>query len=389
MMIRPICLAAVLWAPAAWAADPCEGINLKQGVVNTARALAVAEQLPQTDLACAQAVGAALKERGGVRAVTVAVRLPDALRVGKLGQTVGNAYAAALAKGGVPEARISTVVPAASHGERNSVAITFTERRAKRPVGRIDAAEGEVTAGRNKAALKPVRAGDPLKAQTLVQTAASSTSWVALADGSRIKLLPETLLKLGRMYLNDDLKRVVKLDLMGGRIEADVKAGGEGANFEITSGAAVAGVRGTYFRMAGGEDGTRIETTEGLVALTSEGKTVEVKAGFGVKVEPGKPPSAPIALLAAPKVSGPFKGAASKKTLLKWAKVTGAKGYRVEVARDAEFVYDARALDTRKVRLRVRNLKLPAGKWYWRIRAVDGDGFGGRSSKVYAFEWGG
>ncbi len=386
-------LLVFLLAPFAWAQAPkpdaCGGIALKEGVVRTARRLTVAAKLPKGDLACAKAIGQALKRRGGVRAVTVAVRLPDSLRTGPLGQQVADAYAKAIAAGGVPEARVSTVVPAAAHGEQNTLALSFTARRGKKPVGRIDAAEGKVTAGRSKAKMKPVRTGDPLRAQTLVGTGKASTSWVALADGSRVKLLPETLIKLGRMYLDDDLKRVVKLDLQGGKIEADVKSGGKGSNFQITSGAAVAGVRGTHFRMAGGDDGTRIETLEGSVALTSEGKTVEVKAGFAAKAEPGKPPSAPIALLAAPKVTGPLKGSLAKGASLEWGGVTGASAYRVEIARDAEFVFDARAVDAPGTSLPAGTLQLPKGKWFWRVRGVDGDDFGGRSSKVYAFDWGG
>ncbi len=388
-MRRILCVFALPLCALAQGPDPCEGIALKDGVVRTARRLPVSDALGGPVLACAEAVGAALKARGGVRAVTVAVRMSDARRVGPLGQRVADAYVKALAKGGVPEARISSVVPSASHGERDSVAITFTERRGKRPVGRIDAAEGRVEAGKEKAKMQPARAGDALAAQSLVGTAAVSTAWVALADGSRVKLLPETLLKLGRMYLDEDLKRVVQLDLLGGKIEADVKSGGPGSKFEITSGAAVAGVRGTYFRMAGDAFGTRIETTEGTVALTSEGETVEVKAGFAAKVEAGKPPSAPVALLPAPEVEGPLKGAAAAGAALRWVAADGAASYRVEVARDAEFVYGARFLDTPGTTLPIAELKLVSGKWFWRVRAVDGDGFGGRSSKVYAFEWGG
>lgn len=386
-------LLALLLAQPTWAQAPrpdaCGGIALKEGVVNTARRLQVAARLPKGDLACATAVGRALKRRGGVRAVTVAVRLPDALRVGPLGEQVAAAYAKAVVAGGIPEARVSTVVPAAAHGEQNTLAITFTERRGNKPVGRIDAAQGKVTAGRSEPTMKPVRTGDTLAAQTLVGTGRSSTSWVALADGSRVKLLPETLLRLGRMYLDDDLKRVVNLDLRGGKIEAEVKSGGKGANFQITSGAAVAGVRGTRFRMAGGDDGTRIETLEGNVALTSEGETVEVKAGFAAKAEPGKAPSQPTALLAPPKVTGPLKGALAAGASLVWEGISGARSYRVEIARDAEFVFDARGVDAAATSLPVATLQLAKGKWFWRVRGVDGDDFGGRSSKVYAFDWGG
>ncbi len=380
--MRALLLVTLLANPAS-AGDACEGIVLKEGVVNTARQLVARAPTPAVDLACAKAVGARLAERGGVRSVTVAVRLPDAMRVDDRGEKIAQAYAAAMVEGGVPEARVSTVVPAAAKGEENTVALSFTERRAKRPVARVDSTEGKLRAGKDAKKMKAAKAGQSFKAQTWVATGAASATWLGLADGSRLKLLADTTLKLGRMSLNADLKREVKLELKKGKVEAEVRSGGKGSKFEIATGAGLAGVRGTTFRMAAGGDGTRLETLHGEVEISSGGKTVKVKEGFASKVKPGAPPAEPKALIDAPEVIGPFKGKIGGA--FGWKKVDCAEGYRVDLARDAEFTYSAMSVEVEGTALKTKSLakkgvKLTSGKWFWRVAGTDDEGFGGRTS---------
>lgn len=377
--------AALVVAPAtALAADPCEGIKMTDGTVATARRLLAQSTLAPADEGCVRAVGAALAGRGGVRSVTVAVRVSDAQRADGTGSKIGARYASLLAEAGVPEARISTVVPAAAHGEEGSVKVTFTERRAARPVARVDAVDGGVRAGPAEVDLQPVARGATLKADTYVATDATGGAWLELADGSRLRLGPNALLFIGKLHLNDDLERVVKLELKRGTVDADVRSGGQGSVFDVGTRSGVAGVRGTLFRLATDEGGTRVETLEGQVDLVEGEKAVPVPAGQGLLARPGTPLGAPVVLLGAPQVEGPLKGALAPGTSLRWRPVAGAASYRVELARDAEFSYGVQALPAPPAGLAVP-ATLAAGKWFWRVAPVDGDGFVGRPSKVYAF----
>ncbi len=382
---RALLAAALAVAPAtASAADPCEGIKMKDGTVATARRLLAQAALSPADEGCVRAVGAALAGRGGVRSVTVAVRVSDAQRADGTGSKVGARYASLLAEAGVPEARISTVVPAAVHGEEGSVKVTFTERRAARPVARVDAVDGAVRAGPAEADLQPVARGATLKADTYVATDASGGAWLELADGSRLRLGPNALLFIGKLHLNDDLKRVVKLELKRGTVDADVRSGGQGSVFDVGTRSGVAGVRGTLFRLATDDGGTRIETLEGQVDLVEGEKAVPVPAGQGMVAKAGTPLGAPVVLLGAPQVEGPLHGALAPGTSLRWQPVAGATAYRVELARDAEFSYGVQALPAPPEGLSVP-AALAAGKWFWRVAPVDGAGFVGRPSKIYAF----
>ena len=61
----------------------------------------------------------------------------------------------------------------------------------------------------------------------------------------------------------------------------------------------------------------------------------------------------------------------------------GAKRYLVEVASDAEFGRDLQTVQSTSARLAMPGLA--RGKYFWRVMAVDQDGFVGMPSKVFAF----
>ncbi len=147
-------------------------------------------------------------------------------------------------------------------------------------------------------------------------------------------------------------------------------------------------MRGTNFRLGGDDESMRLETLDGEVALTAEGQTVAVKAGFASTAKKGQPPAPPTAMLDPPKVEGPLQGVLGGQTL-RWSSVSGASAYQVEFARDAEFTYEVTAVRADDPALPAEALPLGSGKWYWRASGLDSDGFGGRTSKVYAFTWDG
>ncbi len=375
------CLAS---SAVAAAPDPCQGLLLRDGEVRTARRLPARAVLTADEEACARAAGAALVAAGGVRSVTIAVRLTDGQRAAGEAPTVAAAYTRSLVAGGVPEARISFVAPAATPGEAGQVALAYVERRADRPVARLDAVDGPVRRGPSRENLGPAARGDQLTPETWLSTGARASAWIELADGSRLRLGPDALLLVGRLFLNDQLRRVVKLQLERGQIEAVVTAGGQGSSFEISTRTTVAGVRGTRFRLTADENQSRLETLEGLVTLSRGSAEIGVGAGQGADVKGADAPS-PAPLLPAPGVIGPLTGPLAAGAALTFESVAGAVGYRVELARDAEFSYDTRALDGPAAGV-VPPSDLPGGRWFWRVAAVDARGLRGQPSKIHAFE---
>jgi hypothetical protein len=121
---------------------------------------------------------------------------------------------------------------------------------------------------------------------------------------------------------------------------------------------------------------TTLDVKRGNVKVKSNGKETRVGAGDSVRAQPGKPLRH---LLAAPAPLTPADGSLQKsaEVELTWQAVPGATGYAVEVAGASSFATTTLA-ERRDASPAL--LKLPAGTWYWRVVAVDGDGTRGKPS---------
>ncbi|MCB9738940.1 MAG: FecR domain-containing protein [Deltaproteobacteria bacterium] len=372
----------------AQAAAPCGGVQLEDGKVQTKQPLPAKAPLLGNDLNCATAVAAALKARPRLRSVTVAARVPSDRRGD--GAKIAAEWAKVIAASGVPQARISTIVPTGPAGSTPTVEIAYREPQ-PRPVALIQAMTGAVVAGADPKALENTSKGSKLTQGDHVQTAAGAVARLALADGSFVALLPNTLIKLGRVELTRDLKRAVRIDLIKGKVEAIAEPRGKGSSFDVVTRTAVAGVRGTRFRVGVGGGGkaeaTAVETVTGAVELSGTSGSKEkvmVVAGTASKVDEKGVPSKPRKLLPATSVEGPLFGAIRRDAVLRWKAVDGAKGYQVEFGGDGEIATGRVAFDISKNELAIP-ATLAGGHWFWRVAPVDADGFVGMPSKTFSF----
>lgn len=369
----------------AQAAEPCGGLAVDRGTVAVGQPLPATTSLDAGVKACLAAVAKDIGSRPALRTVTVSVRMPDADRLEGKGLTIANAYAEALAAAGVPRSRLSVVAPAANGGESASVAIAYTEKQSNQPIALAESVGGTVLAGQSEGSLAPIRGGAMLASKTLVQTKNDGRLTLGLADGSRLRLAERSMLSLGSLHLNEDLRRVVDLDLMSGKIEAHVAPGGEGSSFTVKTRTGVAGVRGTNFRVVADSDGTRVETLSGLVELTAPGgEAVEIPAGKKASINTDGTASAATDMLAAPQLTAPLKGDWALDKSLTWRRVRDANLYRVDLARDAEFTLDLITMTALKTKADLPET-LGSGKWFWRVTPQDREGNDGLPSRVYAF----
>jgi hypothetical protein len=334
---------------------------------------------------CARAIGEALVDRGTLAGVTIAVRLDEAARARLDGLKIAEQWAREIAAGGVPAERISKVVPAIVHGQEGTVHVTYSDSAAQRPVLSIESMSGDVSAGPSTKKLSPAKPGVTLPVGSVVKVE-SGAAWLALAEGSRLRLTEGTTVQVEELRYDESLRRVVRIQLLEGDLEADVRAAAAGSIFDLVSPGGTAAVRGTVFRMSvSRKRRTRLETLAGRVDLNGKKGQVSVAAGQGAAMEADGNVGNVRDLLPAPEVAGPRLGALKRDELLRWAEVNGADQYRVELARDAEFALEPQKRGSKKTDLGAAK-ELPDGKWFWRVAAVDGDEFVGRSSKVYAFK---
>ncbi len=126
---------------------------------------------------------------------------------------------------------------------------------------------------------------------TLIQVgdeilSASGTATIELADGSEVRISPNSRLIFNRLTQYGKAGMVdTRLRLNHGEIHTRVKPVMEGgARFEIETPSAVAAVRGTAFALQTSTKGTSLQVTEGEVDFGAPGKTQRIPAGFGANL---------------------------------------------------------------------------------------------------------
>jgi hypothetical protein len=323
-----------------------------------------------------------------VRALTVAAIVSDVERASGKGLASAKAVAAALVEAGMPKNRVFGLAPAPQRTDTLGISLRYVERAPEDVVARVAASGGAVFLGSDEATLKPAEPGMPVLVNELVKTGPNARVTIHLKDGSGIEVKPESMIKMPVLQVSSG-DRQVKIEVLHGGITADVRKAAQTSRFEASSRVSVASVRGTLFRFGVEDSGaTRLETLEGLVAITPSAtpnaKPVEVPAGQGTVVSAEGKASPPKALPQAPRADAPLKGALGPESRFEWQPVPDAAQYRVELARDADFVVEPQVQSVAATTLSWPET-LAKGKWFWRVTAVNGDGFQGPPSKVYAF----
>lgn len=134
----------------------------------------------------------------------------------------------------------------------------------------------------------------PLDENTLIRVgdeilSASGTATVELADGSEVRISPNSRLIFNRLTQYGKAGMVdTRLRLHRGEVHTRVKPVMEGgARFEIETPSAVAAVRGTVFALQTSSTGSSLQVTEGTVDFGAPGKVRRIPAGYGASLSTG------------------------------------------------------------------------------------------------------
>lgn len=220
----------------------------------------------------------------------------------------------------------------------------------------------------------PLAAGTALSQGADIQTGKDGYVTVQLADGSQITLQSATSAKLesaknyGGVGVFESVVR-----LLFGRVETRVAKQGGSDRFEVKTPTASMGVRGTQFRASSDESGkiATSEVTEGKVAAAAAGipSQVALNAGFGTRIEEGKAPLPPVALIPAPNTA--TLPGLQERTLIRFRldPLDRAASYRAQVALDRDFQRVVAEVKSNTPEIRVTDL--PDGNYFLRVRGVD------------------
>lgn len=240
----------------------------------------------------------------------------------------------------------------------------------------------------------PAVTGARLSAGAVVRTGADGYITLRTHDASLIALQPRSearIASLGKFVNTDILSTFVRL--ISGRVEALVNKLNGQSRFEVQTDLAIAGVRGTRFRVAtaaaSAEARARAQTEviEGAVSFVASGAApgetpVSVAAGYGSVTDDNGRPRPATALLPAPQIDA--RDALQERLVVRFRfpAVAGAGNYRAIVATDREFrqgVADG-AFTTPEIKFG----DLADGEYFLRARAIDASGLEGRDA-VFQF----
>jgi hypothetical protein len=255
--------------------------------------------------------------------------------------------------------------------------------------GTLQSAHGAVTING-----LPAQAGSAVPEGARVQTAAGSSAVVKLADGSTVQLMPRSLAEVvsSHGYAMKDPASSISTTWFSGAIRliegvldiAAEKTAKRKDPMNVTTPTSNVGIRGTQFRVAYEDSSSRAartEVIEGRVRADNPAQAsgADVAAGFGVAIKPTEREVKVVALLPALANSAlpetVQRTREGNRAVWQVGALTGAVGYRAELAQDAAFaqiVSDAKspspALDFSSA---------PNGSYFARVRGFDGNGIEG------------
>jgi len=164
----------------------------------------------------------------------------------------------------------------------------------------------------DKSSARPLRKNDMLRGGDEVATEAGSRLELFLPDSSRVRFDENSRFRILEVSCGEENARDVSINVAFGKAWANVvRTAGRRGNFELRSQNAVAGVRGTIYRMnVDNDQSALVKVYGGQVYVSGGGK-------------PGN--SAPVAIEAPSKISGPRSISGPRKvTMEEWTVIIKA-----------------------------------------------------------------
>ena len=243
----------------------------------------------------------------------------------------------------------------------------------------------------------PLKAGDTVPLGSAVKTGAASLALLELADGSRIKIMPNSLTEVltsTNYTMRDNSKEGRSnwfsglLRLTTGALEAVAsKTSKRATDLQIQTNTSTVGVRGTEFRVAFDDPasgGARTEVLEGKVRAdnTAQKTGADLPMGTGAVIKPAEQKVNVVKLLPAPDLNGITADLVRPQVRWPLPVLAGAAAFRVQVSDTDKFdkILSDLKIDSNPASASaafVSLSSLPVGPWVVRVRGIDAQGLEG------------
>jgi len=273
-----------------------------------------------------------------------------------------------------------------------SIAIPARLLPERKAFATIVATQGEVSIISKDGDVVASKTGGSLGEGALIVTSDDGFITLQLQDGTTFALPPASSLQLSTLQIQEYTDRPrTALTLGKGRITSQVTPfSAAKSRYEVQTPLAIAGVRGTRFRVNFDGEHSYNEVLEGTVKVAPEDRrnasrnalqAREVHASFGAIAAGGNKVSAPMPLPAAPVLAAT---AVQERLPVRFGlRQANAAAFRVSIATDAgglQQVADVRVDASADEGTQARVADLPDGDYYVRAAAIDRSGLEGRET---------
>ena len=250
---------------------------------------------------------------------------------------------------------------------------------------RLVSIEGDVQVGGGAATT-----GQAVAEGGKLQTGANSSAVLELGDGTRVKVLPNSLAEVvtNRNYAMRDPASSATTNWYSGLVRLAqgtletlaAKIAQRATPLNVETPTSLVGVRGTQFRVAYEDPASRnarTEVVEGLVRADNPAQAsgADLPAGTGAVINPAQKEIKVVQLLPAPDLAAWPADLFKPQAALALPVLAGASAFRIQVASDAQF--DRIVRDLKIAGQSVELGSLASGNWYARLRGIDAQGLEG------------
>lgn len=228
-----------------------------------------------------------------------------------------------------------------------------------------------------------LKAGAPLYKNDIMETSDNSIAMLSFEDGSYIKLMPNTRIKLIKsVYDKIDNTLSSSVYLNQGIVEAFIRPVSPiTPEFKILSQNIESDGAGKFNVKVNKRGDLNCEVIDGVLNVKGGNKVVQIKSNYGLFVPGDKIPGIPVKLLPPPKLISPPDKVYVKSSLptFKFTEVEKAVKYKIQIAKEETF--NVLVLEDNYITSTTYKSKaLLDGFYYWRIASIDLNGLTGKYS---------
>ncbi len=231
-----------------------------------------------------------------------------------------------------------------------------------------------------------LKIGDTIATGVKIETSPASTLTLQFADKSKLLVSENSQITMESLQRSKDtgkVETIIRMDAGVSESRVTKQPPEFKAKYRVVTPAMQLSVRGTIFRVTVDKNSghTSSSVLEGVVAVTTDNRDMELLAGYGTIADIGKKAIKPAQLLEAPEINAVASPAQYLPLPLQWDNLSKATSYRLQLFTGIN--HDALIHDQIYPGNQIKLPVLADDDYLMSVRGIDAMGLEGRSSEQF------